>query len=90
MCVGGLAHHIQGFIHVRSLFFYSPFGSSLAAPVDAGRSSSMVSKSTSEMYKSQTDWLKTFQQETTYSRLTLNTTPSMVSNKNMSSNLYPY
>ena len=79
-------------MHAVSAVFYSPFGgSSLAAPVDAGRGGSgMVRKSTSEMYKSQTDWLKTFQQETTYNRPTRNTTPLMTSNKNMSNNLYPF
>ena len=84
--------HLGINLHVMlSAVFYSPFGSSLTAPVDAGRGGGgMVRKSTSEMYKSQTDWLKTFQHETTYNRPTLNTTPLMTSNKNMSSNLYPF
>ena len=76
-----------------SMCLYSLFGSSLVAPVDpAGLTgSSMVRKSTSEMYRSQTDWLRTFQQEmSTYSQPKLKTTPLMVKNKNMSDNLYPF
>ena len=69
--------------------FYSPYGSRLVTPVDS-RSGGMVRKSTSEMYRSQTDWLKTFQQEmSTFNRPALKATPLMSSNLNMSNNLYP-
>ena len=79
--------------YVVHVFSYSPFGGNFVAPVDpAGLASgSMVRKSTSEMYKSQTDWLRTFQQEmSTYARPKLKTTPLKVANKNMSDNLYPF
>ena len=74
------------------MFFYSPFGSSLVVPVDpAGLAdSSMVKKSMSAMYKSQTDWSRMFQQElSTYAQPRLKATPLMVANKNMSDNLCP-
>ena len=88
MCAPGITQDIRDFAYVI-VSFYSPYGNSLVTPVDS-RSGGMVRKSTSEMYRSQTDWLRTFQQETsTFNRPTLKATPLMSSNLNMSSNLYP-
>ena len=78
------------FWHITLLFVYfSPY--SFAPPSD--NNFSVVRKSTAEMLKSQTDWLKTFQQEmSTFNRPTPKSTPSAItpSNSRNLTTLYPF
>jgi len=79
----------QFLVHIYLANFVSTSPYSFASPSDNNFS---VRRSTAEMLKSQTDWLKTFQQEmSTFNRLTVKSRPSSLtaSNSRNLTTLYP-